>query len=136
IAQSDPVEATPSPLEMVQKFFFESHNYIHELDVLAEGLAAKLGDKILRLNHLANLLDRDFDVHTRFARSAQIERRIYEPSSRDLSLRAGQWDAHRTLCPGPMLCRSRDPAVYGIFVNCRIYRLGHRPHGFYLRHWL
>ncbi len=117
IAQSDPVEATPSPLDMVQKFFFESHNYIHELDVLAEELAAKLGDKILRLNHLANLLDREFDVHVRFGRSSQTERRIYEASSRELSLRAGLSDAQLTFQLAMQYCLLAYPEVLDNLVH-------------------
>ena len=102
---------------MVQKFFFESHNYIHELDVLAEELAGKLGDKILRLNHLANLLDREFDVHTRFGRSAQTERRIFEASSRELSLRAGLSDAQLTFQLAMQYCLLAYPEVLDNLVH-------------------
>ena len=117
VARTNPEETTPSPQELVQTYFFESHNYIHDLDVLAEELSHRLGDKILRLNHLANLLDRDFDVHTRFGRANQTERRVFEPASRELSLRAGLSDAQLTFQLAMQYCLLAYPEVLDNLVH-------------------
>lgn len=93
VAMNTPTAAQPSPFDQVRDFFFESHNYIHELDVLAEELALKLGDKILRLNHLANTLHTEAGVHVRFGRAQAGARRQFLPETRELHLRAGLSDA-------------------------------------------
>lgn len=93
IAKRIPRATPPAAYDLVRDFFFESHNYIHELDVLAEELAHSLGDKLLRLNHLARLLDRELGVRVRFGQVQDDARRRFYPDTRVLSLRAGLSDA-------------------------------------------
>ena len=58
-----------SPFELVRDFFYDAHNYIHELDVLAEELAGQLGDRVLRRGRLASHMHEDLGVTVRFSLS-------------------------------------------------------------------
>ena len=93
VARRSPGTATPSAQELVRDFFYEVHNYIDELDVLAEELATAIGDKILRLTRLSNTLDREFGIRVRFGQNPAGARRVYHPATRELTLRAGLSDA-------------------------------------------
>lgn len=79
------------PFEAVRDFFYDAHNYIHELDVLAEELAHNLGDRVLRRGRLAARLEEELGVYTRFGRPGP--RRDFDPLTRELSLRSGLTDA-------------------------------------------
>ncbi|QPK78723.1 DUF2083 domain-containing protein [Corynebacterium lizhenjunii] len=80
-------ELADDPFAAVRDFFYDAHNYIHELDVLAEELAGRLGDGVLRRGRLAARLEDELGVTTRFGRSGP--RRSFDSSTRELSLRRG-----------------------------------------------
>lgn len=90
IASYTPQEA-PSPFDYVREFFYDAHNYIHELDLLAEELSSKLGERVFRRGRLAATLEEELGVTTRFGR--QGPRRHFDPVTRELSLRSGLNDA-------------------------------------------
>ena len=80
-----------SPFELVRDFFYDAHNYIHELDVLAEELAGQLGDRVLRRGRLASRMHEDLGVTVRFSRPGP--RRSFNPDTRELALRDGLSEA-------------------------------------------
>ena len=80
-----------SPFELVRDFFYDAHNYIHELDVLAEELAGQLGDRVLRRSRLASRMHEDLGVSVRFSRPGP--RRSFNPDTRELALRDGLSEA-------------------------------------------
>ena len=80
-----------SPFELVRDFFYDAHNYIHELDVLAEELAGQLGDRVLRRGRLASRMQEDLGVTVRFSRPGP--RRSFNPDTRELALRDGLSEA-------------------------------------------
>lgn len=93
LADRAPSRADDSPYRLVRDFFYEAHNYIHELDTLGEELAGRLGDPQLRLTRLATTLDRDLGVVVRFRRISNGPRRVYHPETRELHLRTGLSEA-------------------------------------------
>lgn len=80
-----------SPFELVREFFYDAHNYIHELDILAEELAGQLGDRVLRRGRLASRMHEDLGVTVRFSRPGP--RRDFDPDTRELALRDGLSEA-------------------------------------------
>lgn len=78
---------------LVRDFFYETRNYVHELDVLAEELAQKHGEKLLRLTRLSTTMDQEFGVRVRFGQDTASARRVFHPETRELTLRAGLSDA-------------------------------------------
>ncbi|MCS5478600.1 short-chain fatty acyl-CoA regulator family protein [Corynebacterium sp. YIM 101645] len=93
LADRAPLLVDDSPYRLVRDFFYEHHNYIHELDVLGEELAGRLGDPQLRLTRLSTALDRDLGVVVRFRKITTGPRRIYHPENRELHLRTGLSEA-------------------------------------------
>ncbi|WP_288858617.1 short-chain fatty acyl-CoA regulator family protein [uncultured Corynebacterium sp.] len=79
------------PFEAVREFFYNAHNYIHELDVLAEELAGQLGQRVFRRARLASLLEEELGVSVRFGRTGP--RREFDPVRRELNLRGGLTEA-------------------------------------------
>ena len=70
-----------SPFELVRDFFYDAHNYIHELDVLAEELAGQLGDRVLRRGRLASRMQEDLGVTVRFPGRAHAAASTLTPES-------------------------------------------------------
>ena len=83
--------APTNPFEAVRDFFYDAHNYIHELDILAEKLATELGDRVLRRGHLVARLEEDLGVSTRFSRPGP--RRHFDQERRELNLRGSLTEA-------------------------------------------
>lgn len=90
VAKALPAEEE-GPYEAVRDFFYDAHNYIHELDVLAEELARQIGDRVLRRGRLAARLEDELGVTTYFGRPGP--RRSFDPTTRELCLRAGLTEA-------------------------------------------
>ena len=93
LADRAPSRVDDSPYRLVRDFFYEAHNYVHELDLLGEELASRLGDPQLRLTRLSTSLDRDLGVVVRFRKLTSGPRRVYHPETRELHLRTGLSEA-------------------------------------------
>lgn len=93
LADRAPLRVDDSPYRLVRDFFYEHHNYIHDLDILGEELAGRLGAPQLRLTRLSTALDRDLGVVVRFRKITTGPRRIYHPETRELHLRTGLSEA-------------------------------------------
>lgn len=93
LAERAPAEKLKGPYGLVRDFFYEHHNYIHDLDVLGEDLARRLGEPQLRLTRLSTALDRDLGVIVRFRKITTGPRRVFHPETRELHLRTGLSEA-------------------------------------------
>ena len=93
LADRAPVAVDDSPYRLVRDFFYDAHNYVHELDVLGEELARRLGEPQLRLTRLSTSLDRDLGIIVRFRKLTSGPRRVFHPETRELHLRTGLSEA-------------------------------------------
>lgn len=89
IAARVPESQELSPYDVVRDFFYDANNYIHELDILGEELGTRIGGKLSRLTRLSGVLDAELGVHTRFRSHEGGPRRVFDPTTRELSLRNG-----------------------------------------------
>lgn len=90
VPASDP---HPGPFEQVRDFFYDSNNYIDQLDRLAEQGAKELGQAQIRLTRLAAALDHDLGITVRYRRHATGPRRVFDPERREVNIRADLTEA-------------------------------------------
>ncbi|MBZ8176823.1 ImmA/IrrE family metallo-endopeptidase [Corynebacterium poyangense] len=83
-----PSNPNPGPFEQVRDFFYDTRNYIDELDRLGEENARELGQAQIRLTRLASALDHDLGVTVRYRRNVTGPRRVFDSERRELNVRA------------------------------------------------
>ncbi|SDS43250.1 short-chain fatty acyl-CoA regulator family protein [Corynebacterium timonense] len=87
--------AEHNPYVTVRNFFQDNRNYFHDLDIRAEELASGARGRQLRLTHLAATFDGDLGYTVRFNQPSEGPRSLFDPTSRELRLRAGLTEAQQ-----------------------------------------